>query len=51
MTATKNIGIYCPRVFCVGSGNNQSYSREYDWERLSSIPWGGEGKNSPIQGN
>ena len=29
-----NIRIYCPRVFCVRSGPNQSYSMEYDWDHL-----------------
>ena len=32
---TGNIGIYCPRVFRVRSGPNQSYYTEYDWEHLS----------------
>ena len=31
-----NIRIYCPIVFCVVSGRNQSYYPECDWERLLS---------------
>ena len=31
----RNVGIYLPCVFHVRSGPNQSYSPEYDWERLS----------------
>ena len=35
-----NIRIYCPRVFRVMSGINQSYSSEHDWEILSpSSTW------------
>ena len=30
-----NIMIYCPRVFHVMYGPNQSYSPEYGWECLS----------------
>ena len=34
MTTAGNIGIYCPRVFHIRSGTNQSYSSKYDWDRL-----------------
>ena len=32
---TGNIVIHFPCVFCVGSGHNQSYDLECDWESLS----------------
>ena len=48
LKTTGNIRIYRPRVFCVRSGPNQSYSSEYGWERLSPSPSGGEGKNTGV---
>ena len=45
-----NIGIYLPRVFCVRSGVNQSYSLEYGWERLSpSSTWKVKGRTSKLK--